>query len=420
MKKWIQNLTRKRMILAATGVVSFLVFVILSCVSGSMSRKQDTQSMARRWSAEKNVSQISCFFSQSSGIEEDTFIGFQHNLDNALVEASIVNESENESARLWADAYSATGSIGIANNKTSMTVNAIGVSGDFFLFHPLELVSGSYFSGNDLMQDHILIDEDIAWQLFGSNDVAGQWVSVGNVPHMITGVVKRESGRLAEAAGLNAPVAYVSYNSLSNYGMANDICHYEIVMPNPVKGYALKYVRENIGADENQVEVVENTNRYNLLSLFKVIAGFGTRSMNGKAIIYPYWENIARGYEDILALLLVFEFFFLMYPITLTIIAAVTTWKHRTWTARSVRLYLKDKWERMWEKVRENRKKQKTAKDPVLPGEGGRRKKEKKPKDLKLPKEPKPLKKRRLQAYKKERGRANREDRRKEEYEEME
>lgn len=420
MKKWIQNLTRKRMILAATGGVSFLVFVILSCVSGSMSRKQDTQSMARRWSAEKNVSQISCFFSQSSGITEDIFIGFEHNLDNALVEASIVNESENESARLWADAYSATGSINIANNKTSMTVNAIGVGGDFFLFHPLELVSGSYFSGNDLMQDHILIDEEIAWQLFGSNDVAGQWVSVGNVPHMITGVVKRESGRLAEAAGLNASVAYVSYNSLSNYGMANDICHYEIVMPNPVKGYALKYVRENIGADENQVEVVENTNRYNLLSLFKVIAGFGTRSMNGKAIIYPYWENIARGYEDILALLLIFEFLFLMYPITLTLIAAVTAWKHRTWTARSVRLYLKDKWERMWEKVRENRKKQKSAKDPALPGESVRRKKEKKPKALKLPKEPKSLKNRRLQAYKKERGGANRADRRKEEYEEME
>lgn len=420
MKKWIQNLTRKRMILAATGGVSFLVFVILSCVSGSMSRKQDTQSMARRWSAEKNVSQISCFFSQSSGITEDIFIGFEHNLDNALVEASIVNESENESARLWADAYSATGSINIANNKTSMTVNAIGVGGDFFLFHPLELVSGSYFSGNDLMQDHILIDEEIAWQLFGSNDVAGQWVSVGNVPHMITGVVKRESGRLAEAAGLNASVAYVSYNSLSNYGMANDICHYEIVMPNPVKGYALKYVRENIGADENQVEVVENTNRYNLLSLFKVIAGFGTRSMNGKAIIYPYWENIARGYEDILALLLIFEFLFLMYPITLTLIAVVTAWKHRTWTARSVRLYLKDKWERMWEKVRENRKKQKSAKDPALPGESVRRKKEKKPKALKLPKEPKSLKNRRLQAYKKERGGANRADRRKEEYEEME
>ena len=36
------------------------------------------------------------------------------------------------------------------------------------LFHPLQLVSGGYFSGNDLMKDSIILDED-AGQCFIGN-----------------------------------------------------------------------------------------------------------------------------------------------------------------------------------------------------------------------------------------------------------
>lgn len=50
------------------------------------------------------------------------------------------------------------------------------------MFHPLKLITGSYFSGNDLMQDYCIIDQDAAWQLFGSNDVVGMTVYIGNVP----------------------------------------------------------------------------------------------------------------------------------------------------------------------------------------------------------------------------------------------
>lgn len=356
MKKFWQSLTRKRLILSITGLVSFLVFLTLAGVGSFLAGRQNTQTMAKRWSEQKDVAQISCFFSQNVAFSQDSIVGFEHGLDSALIAASIVNDSPNEGARLWADAYSATGTITLQSSNSVMSLNAVGVGGDFFQFHPLKLVSGSYFSGNDVMKDYCLIDEDAAWQLFGSNHVEGQIVTISGIPHIVTGVIERQTGRLAKAAGLDSSVVYVSYETLAAYGFANRIGTYEIVMPNPVKNYALNYVKENIGVQESESEVLENTSRYSLLSRLKVIGGFGTRSMNGKAIIYPYWENIARGYEDILAVLLLGEIIFLLYPVVLLIIAVVIAWKHKTWTARTVYLFLQDKWERFLERLRAKRK----------------------------------------------------------------
>ena len=41
------------------------------------------------------------------------------------------------------------------------------------------------------MQDYCIIDQDAAWQLFGSNNVAGMTVKIGGIPHIIAGVVER-------------------------------------------------------------------------------------------------------------------------------------------------------------------------------------------------------------------------------------
>ncbi len=362
MKRLLGWMTKKRMILVISCAISVLVFLVLSGISSYLAEKQDSQMMAARWSDKGDVAQISCFLSQNKGLDEYAILNFEHKLDSDLVEASIVSESENENARLWADAYSATGKITMQSNQASVTVNAVGIGGDFFLFHPVTMKSGSYFSGNDVMKDYCIVDEETAWQLFGSNDIAGQYITIGGIPHIITGVYGREEGRLAKAAGLDSSQVFVSYETLSKYGMANKIDCVEIVMPNPVKNYAFNYVKENIGIDEGEMEVVENTTRYTTFSLLEELGEFGTRSMNGKAIIYPYWENIARGYEDILILMLVFRIMFILYPCVLLFISLVIAWKHKTWTTKSVFLLLKDKWDLLLEKLREKKRRKKSEK----------------------------------------------------------
>lgn len=359
MRKFIQGLTRRRILLGITGLVSLFLSIVIAGIGNHMVNSLTTQDMAARWSKKGDASQISCFFSREAGITENEIMSFEHQLDKGLQEASIVNESENENARLWADAYSATGKVSIESKRASIEVSAVGIGGDFFLFHPLKLLNGAYFSGNDVLKDYVIIDEDAAWQLFGSNDVAGQMVTIGGIPHVITGVVKREEGRLAEAAGLSSSVAYVSYSTLENYGTSYGLNTYELVMPNPVSGYAKKYVTENIGVSGIEVEVVENSTRYSLLSRLKLLLEIGTRSMSSKAIIYPYWENVARGYEDILSLLAVIMLLLFLYPVVLVVIAIVTAWKHRSWTAKSVFVKCKDKWERLLEKNRAKRQQKK-------------------------------------------------------------
>lgn len=359
----------KKLLLSVSGAVSFVIFLILLGVTNHLGNSQDSQRMASRWSERKDMAQVSCFFSSNAALSIDRIEDFEHSMEKALLEASITSESENPGARLWADAYSAQGTVSIASDKTSLEADAIGIGGDFFLFHPLKLLAGGYFSGNDLNHDSCVIDEDAAWQLFGSNDVAGMTVYIGGVPHLVAGVVERPVGRLAEAAGLDSTLVYVSYQTLQelgsiggvNYsseesGNTGFINHYEIVMPNPVSNFALNHVRETIGSEERTVEVLENTSRYSLGNRLKILAQFDTRSMNGKAIIYPYWENIARGYEDILALLTLFLLLFLSYPAVLLLVCFIKWWKHKGWTFKSLWQHGRDRMERAAEKRRAERK----------------------------------------------------------------
>ncbi len=264
-----------------------------------------SQRMGVRW-ADSGYSQISCFFSDKSDITEDRINNYHHIVENALTEDSIKAESENE--KQVVSCYSARGNIVIDNNGISIEAKAIGVGGDFFLFHPIKLLQGSYYTSDDIMDDYIIVDEDAAWQLFGSGNIDGMTVYINGVPHIIKGVIRRDSGRINDYAGNNKATVYVSYNTLYKYGTCKEINTFEITLPNPVKSYAYNLIKKKIDIDEENMEVVDNSARYSLESLIKIIADFGSRSMNSKEIVYPYWENAARGYEDIFALLLVVVF----------------------------------------------------------------------------------------------------------------
>lgn len=356
MRKWLRSLSGRQIKLGISTGISLIIFLVLTGVIALLAGMQTEQHVDRRWNSEGGVAQVSCFFSPNAKITEDSIESFEHTLDNALKEASIEQDSPNPGARLWADAYSADGTITLSTDRGTVEADALGIGGDFFLFHQPQLVNGSYFSGNDLMQDYVILDRDASWQLFGSTDVAGMTVNIAGRPHMVIGIVERPEGKLYEAAGLSGTRVFVSYETLSNYGQSSGINHFEIVMPNPVKQYAENYVREQLGTPEKEVEVLENSSRYQIGKRLRLLLDFGTRSMNGKAIIYPYWENVARGYEDILALLTLFQMFFLIYASGVVLVWIVIRWKKKTWTAKTALVTLQDKLQRAGDRRRQQRK----------------------------------------------------------------
>lgn len=313
-------------------ILCLLIALCMHLIRQKMISGQEAQLMASRWSEEGGVSQISCFFSREVSVSDEQLVSFEHRLDEVLKEASIQLETDHAGARLWTDAYSAQGTLSVSTERATLSLKAMGIGGDFFLFHPQKLLYGNFFSGSDLNTDYIVIDEEIAWQLYGGIDVSGKFVTIGGQPHMIAGVIQRPKGKAEKAAGLEDSIVYVSMNTLQKFGQYSGIGHYEIVMPNPIKGFAMQKVQENLGVDERETIYVENTGRFGIDKSLKVLSQFGYRSMNGKAIIYPYWENLARGCEDRLSLITLAMVINLLIPAVILFLWSIHAWRHKGWT----------------------------------------------------------------------------------------
>lgn len=84
-----------------------------------------------------------------------------------------------EGGSLYTDAYSGRTSLSVSGKSPgSVTVTAVGAGGNYFLFHPLTLLSGGYISDEDYMADRVVLDAQTAFNLFGSSDVAGMEVTI--------------------------------------------------------------------------------------------------------------------------------------------------------------------------------------------------------------------------------------------------
>lgn len=306
---------KKRIILFGIAVLLLLCAVISLCLLGNVKNCLITQSAAPRWRGESEVrfSQVSAFLPQDAVFDLQSVYSLRQNLSQTFVAESM---EVPEGGSLSHDAFYGFDSVTIFNDRASITAKAIGVGGDFFFFHPLTLLSGSYISESDFMHDGVVLDEDLAWTLFGSFDIAGQSVQIGTHRFYVAGVVKREDDFATKAAYQDGAGLFMDYEML-NALSETKISGYEVVMPNPVVNYAKNMIAEKIGIET--ADVVENTDRFSAARLFSVIGSFAKRSMNTSGIIYPYWENAARYCEDYAALLQLLFLLFLLLPVILAV-----------------------------------------------------------------------------------------------------
>ena len=459
---------KKLRIWQKTGLILCLVFWLASVILGAVMTKITDglidQKAAQRWSPGENYSQISAFLAEGSGASEDTvkamYTGLMLDLQSdaiALSETQIEN-----GASLIEECYCGMGSVDLSTTTDSVTVNAIGVGGNFFNFHPLELMDGYYFSDDDLMQDRVLLDDQTAWRLFGSPNVVGMPVMIGGTPHYIAGVFRQPTKRFYKESGMGSYLVFMSFDSLCKYteassaeeegdGTSNDtmdmsggmdamapqtvpqavpqtaaympeltdtfpdrrevaseedfgsfddsddsgeeeeplketvdsndeelsddpadgenlgsggqphgssnsskdgdegqetpevnrsrVTCYECVMPNPVSGYALQKVRsrlEQVPFPMEKATIVDNTSRFDILRLVTLMGQPGVRSMQIAPIRYPYWENVALGWEDVL-IPYAFLWMFLRYsPLVFLLWLVIWYATHKSWTVGGI------------------------------------------------------------------------------------
>lgn len=290
-----------------------LVLAACACffARASLARLLPSQYAAERWAGEGDTAfrQVSCFLPVDESLSLNQIHGFRYAILDQLHAAAIEADTD---TRLFRDAWSAAGKLSASSDLGKGEVSVIAVGGDFFLFHPLRLLSGSYLTESDVMDDRVLLDEDTAWLLFGGTDLEGMPMKLNGVPFTVAGVVQREqdfASRKAYTAGQGIYMSFDAYTRLKEGAGAN--C-YELVMTDPVKNFVLNFVKEKFPL--GQGEVVENTGRFAFWKVLGLVRQFGARSMQRLGVLYPYWENAAHCVEDWCALLSFLAVLLLILP----------------------------------------------------------------------------------------------------------
>ena len=328
----------KNIIIIVINALCLAAFIVCLSLSVSIKTPLRSQQAATAWAGQsgERFAQLSVFFPESSGFNEEGIFGFRRSLDLNLLTASLESTTDR---KLYTDAWSAETEVSLLSERGSATVKAIAVGGDFFLFHPLHLRDGNYLSPDDVMKDRILLDEELAWRLFGATQIAGFDVLINNKPFMIAGVIARENdfastkaytaSLISRESDIGSSITstsgaglFMSYDALKD--MTEDetsISTYEIVLPDPITGFALKTLKDSMS--EPGIHIVENSARFSFDNSFALIGSFGERSMRLEAIAYPYWENAARYVEEYLALLLVFALLFILFPVVCAVVYSI-------------------------------------------------------------------------------------------------
>ena len=270
-----------------------------------------TLGAADSWAGESGqpFAQIACYLPNEALLEEEDIFSFRQKLGAKLTEAAM---EAPENGALYTDAYCGKATLTVAGARGSAEVKVTGVGGDFFRFHPLQLRSGSYLAETDLMKDRVLLDEELAWKLFGGMDLAGLNVRINGAEYYIAGVVAREKDNYSGLAYTDGAGMFMCWSALKACAEDAGISCYEAVLPNPIRSYAANTLQENFPLKDGIL--VENSSRYSVGNLLDVVSDFGKRSMGTNGIIYPYWENAVRLTEDYAALLLVLTVLFGALP----------------------------------------------------------------------------------------------------------
>lgn len=342
MKNVINALGRKNLIILA--LLLALTLGAMGCFVGihALSRMLPSQLAAERWQGESEIdyAQISCFIPVDETVTLNEIAAFREAAMTRLHEAAL--DIDTGEQVLMADAWSCTEKVSVSSALGKGEVYATAVGGEYFAFHPIRLISGSYISASDLMQDRALLDEDTAWLLFGSTNIQGMSFKINGVPFLVAGVIEREddfASKKAYTAGMGIFISYDAYSTLLSAESAaapasSDTANataaatsapgiqcYELILPNPVKNFALNLVKEKFPIGRG--EIVNNTERFTLSNLRSLLKSFDTRSMQTSGVIYPYWENASRGAEDRAVLLLLLGCVLLAPPVIAALILAV-------------------------------------------------------------------------------------------------
>ena len=177
-----------------------------------------------------------------------------------------------------------------------------------FLVHPIPLLNGNYINpvekaseiGDGIDPFQVVLDENMAWNIFGSVNVEGMKIWIGGRVFTVMGVVEASQNKTEEMAYGNYDAAFIPYSAFALMDKKVNINCYEAVLPEPIKDIVVDPEEEASGTEVRSSlsfgkrELVENTDRFGISSIWKYLKNKKYMSMKTTEIAYPFWENVAR------------------------------------------------------------------------------------------------------------------------------
>ena len=293
---------------AIAGGILLLLGAALLVTAALLPRPLASQQQAERWAGDGALRfrQFSALPAAGQALEPDDILKFRDAAAKKIEEADLKIAADSA----LCDAWSRSGTVKVSGPKGSFDAAALAVGGRFFDFHPLALRSGGYLGERDLMKDRAVLDEQLAWMLYGSTDLAGLTIRIGEQEFVISGVVAQADDRFSRAVTALGPTVYLDYSARDLLSAGGAIC-YEVVLPDPVKGFARGIVEDSFG---KLGPVVENTGRFSFSNSLRRLKTIGTLGVRTEAVAFPSWENAAICAETWCALLRALGIACLVYP----------------------------------------------------------------------------------------------------------
>lgn len=259
----------------------------------------DTQNLETGFSRDgSSYKRISVFFSRKSEMDRSGIMQLRNKLTEQLRSGSSL-KLEEKKTMFW-DAYEGSEQIEVSYQNHFQQVNASFVGGHYFEFHNMSFLNGNKFSEEDLIKEKAVISEELSFALFGSGDSVGKTIWIHENGILICGVVKENKNWISKLAGTDTKKIYLPYELAGQLGFNVPLNSYEILLPEPLEGFAGKTVEDILSVnpyereasmEEKEISILEETTRFRPLTLLQTGCRFHERTMKKVPIAFPDWEN---------------------------------------------------------------------------------------------------------------------------------
>lgn len=368
-KKTIENISVTARVWSVIWIVLIILFTVLFFLSRSMIMGLYDETAALRWDDKGDAFQFSVFFDEEAKMSTDDIKMLSHEYSKALASTGAASLNEENAALPFTMGYMKEGSISLkTEHRNADNIRVYGVGENYFFFHPVKLVSGSYINSQNIHTDCVLLDLNTAYRLFGSVDIVGQNVFVNNQPLVVVGVYEPLDNRVVNAAkgydtlfNMNVSengskdnesaknLIYMSFDGLGAFGNSKEyITALDFVSTASSENFVSKFLNDKLSNRVNNMKLVCNTSRFSIKKMAEVVCSFGLRSMRIGPVNYPYYENVALAYEEYISLI-----YLIMAVILAFIVVIFIVYLYKKYSNRKIHLsMIKDKAEQMIEKSR--------------------------------------------------------------------